>query len=336
MRLEKVDQILKKMPAARVGVIGDFCLDVYYDLTRESGEFSLETGKEVHYGRNLRSAPGGASNVVQNLAALGVGEVRAFGLLGDDVFGRDLRHQLEALGVHTEGLLVQSESWDTFTFVKPLEDGVELNRIDFGDGNQPDESAQKRVLGELAGRIGNLDVLIINQQHVSPLINRFMAGRLNRLLSQNPSCKSVVDCRDVAQLLESDVLKLNTFEVARIHGSPSFDASSAEICREKGLEIHRKLDRAIVMTRGEHGVFVIHSGKAHEIRGIHVPGETDPVGAGDTFVSCLAASMATGASLEDAAALSNIASAVVVQKLQQTGTASPQEIMEQARDTRYA
>lgn len=336
MRLERVDQILTGMPAARVGVIGDFCLDVYYDLHQESGEFSLETGKEVHYGRNLRSAPGGASNVTQNLVALDVGEVRAFGLLGDDPFGRDLRYQLEALGIHTKGLLVQAESWDTYTFVKPLEDGVELNRIDFGDGNQPNEAIQERILEELAARIGDLDVLIINQQHVSPLINRFMADRLNQLLSQNPGCKSMVDCRDIATLFESDVLKLNTFEVTRILDIPSFDASSSEICREKGLEIHRKLDRAIVMTRGEHGVFVIHSGEAHEIRGIHIPGETDPVGAGDTFVSCLAASMATGASLVDAAALSNIAAAVVVQKLQQTGTASRQEIIEQAQGIRYA
>jgi rfaE bifunctional protein kinase chain/domain len=335
MRFEKVDQILREMPTARVGVIGDFCLDVYYDLTRESGEFSLETGKEVHYARNLRSAPGGASNVVQNLAALGAGELRAFGLLGNDLFGRDLRYQLEALGVHTQGLHTQSDSWDTFTFVKPLEDGVELDRIDFGDGNQPDESVQQRILEELAGRIGNLDVLIINQQHVSPLINRFMADRLNQLLSQNPGCKSVVDCRDIAMLLESDVLKLNTFEVARILGSAPFDGSSTEICREKGLEIQRKLNRAVIVTRGQYGVFVSDSGEAHEIRGIHIPGETDPVGAGDTFVSCLAASMATGASLVDAAALSNIAAAVVVQKLQQTGTATPQEILEQARDIHY-
>jgi rfaE bifunctional protein kinase chain/domain len=336
MRFEKADQILRGMPAVRVGVVGDFCLDVYYDLNRESGEFSLETGKEVHYGRNLRSAPGGASNVVQNLAALGVGEVWAFGLLGDDLYGRDLRYQLNALGVRTQGLHAQPDSWDTFTFVKPLEDGVELNRIDFGDGNQPDRAIQETILEELAARIGDLDVLIINQQHVSPLINRFMADRLNQLLPRNPACKSVVDCRDIATLLESDVLKLNTFEVARILGSAPFDGSSTEICREKGLEIHRKLGRAIIMTRGEHGVYVVHSGEAHEIRGVHIPGETDPVGAGDTFVSCLAASMATGASLVDAAALSNIAAAVVVQKLQQTGTASRQEILEQAQDIRYA
>ncbi len=67
-----------------------------------------------------------------------------------------------------------------------------------------------------------------------------------------------------------------------------------------------------------------------EVRGVKVEGEVDPVGAGDTFVSALTAALAAGACASDAAALANVAAAVTVAKLRQTGTAAPEEIAELA------
>jgi phosphoglycolate phosphatase-like HAD superfamily hydrolase len=63
-----------------------------------------------------------------------------------------------------------------------------------------------------------------------------------------------------------------------------------------------------------------------QVQGIQVLAKTDPVGAGDTVVSAIAAVLASGQDPFVAARLSNIAASVTVRKLQQTGTATPAEI----------
>jgi len=73
-----------------VAVIGDFCLDVYWTIDRSASEISLETGLKTEPVRLQRYAPGGAGNVVMNLAALGVRQVYPVGVLGNDPFGGEL------------------------------------------------------------------------------------------------------------------------------------------------------------------------------------------------------------------------------------------------------
>jgi len=71
----------------------------------------------------------------------------------------------------------------------------------------------------------------------------------------------------------------------------------------------------------------VASGDAvEEIPGIQVLGKTDPVGAGDTVVSAITAALEVVKSFV-AARLANIAATVTVRKLQQTGTATPAEML---------
>jgi sugar/nucleoside kinase (ribokinase family) len=57
----------------------------------------------------------------------------------------------------------------------------------------------------------------------------------------------------------------------------------------------------------------------------------DIVGAGDAFLAWLAAGLSAGAAPAEAGALANLAAAVTVEKLNQTGTASPDEILARYR-----
>ena len=68
---------LGKLGKGRIGVIGDFCLDVYWhadmtksELSRETPHFPLPIVQE-------RLSPGGAGNVVANLLALKPKKVEA-------------------------------------------------------------------------------------------------------------------------------------------------------------------------------------------------------------------------------------------------------------------
>src|ERR1039458_6878325 len=71
-----LDLLLQSMHKAKVAVAGDFCLDAYWHLDEGPEEESIETGLPVHRVTDQRYSPGGAGNVVANLVALGVGQVR--------------------------------------------------------------------------------------------------------------------------------------------------------------------------------------------------------------------------------------------------------------------
>ena len=87
---------LGKLGKGRIGVIGDFCLDVYWhadmtksELSRETPHFPLPVVRE-------RMSPGGAGNVAMNLLALAPKAVHVIGVFGEDWRG----HALQRAGQH--------------------------------------------------------------------------------------------------------------------------------------------------------------------------------------------------------------------------------------------
>ena len=326
MTNHRLKEILAGITNVRCGVLGDFALDLYYEYTDDTGELSIETGKPVHFGRSVRGAPGGGGNVVQNLAALEPAAICVFGLVGDDLFGRELTHCFCRLGVRTDGLTVQRQAWVSHTYVKPLLGGVEQNRLDFGCYNSPEENSHRAVFAALASDIADLDLLIINQQFKTALLNADLVGQVNTLLSAHPQVLAVADCRDLIELLQGVIFKLNTDEAARILGIAEFDARSEAECRRYGRDVAAGLGGPILLTRGENGVMMIDGEQVTAIPGVFIMGDTDTVGAGDTCIAAFGLCRAAGATVAEAAELANLGAAVTVQKLNQTGTATANEI----------
>jgi sugar/nucleoside kinase (ribokinase family) len=119
-----VQDVLGKIGRVSVAVCGDFCLDAYWMLHPRGGEMSAETGLRAQAVGRQHYSPGGAANVVANMAALRPASIRALGVVGDDVFGRELLRQLHGLGVDTTGMIVQHGRFDTVTYGKRYgEDG---------------------------------------------------------------------------------------------------------------------------------------------------------------------------------------------------------------------
>ena len=84
MEREIIAQLLGNVPQGSIGVLGDFCVDVYWALTPEAGELSLETGLMTTPVSQARYAPGGAGNIVENLRGLNVHDISCFGVVGRD------------------------------------------------------------------------------------------------------------------------------------------------------------------------------------------------------------------------------------------------------------
>lgn len=83
----------------------------------------------------------------------------------------------------------------------------------------------------------------------------------------------------------------------------------------------------MLITRGPAGVLYLDDIGMHQVEGLPLQGELDTVGAGDTVVATWAACIGAGATPAQALEVANLAAAVTVQKLAQTGTASLPEIL---------
>ena len=96
MNADRFSAIAGRYPGLRVAVVGDFFLDRYLLIDPAKAETSIETGLPVHNVVEVRAQPGAAGTILNNLVALGVGEIHAVGFCGDDGEGYELRRALGA------------------------------------------------------------------------------------------------------------------------------------------------------------------------------------------------------------------------------------------------
>ena len=309
-----------------IGVLGDYALDVYYQRQRSTGEISLETSLEVWHGKQIRTSPGGAANVVNNLKALDIGKISCFGVLGKDVWGRELKYLLSAPSVCLEGLL-ENSLWESCAYVKPFEEDTESHRVDFGHVDAELTLIRKEVLNKLNKQLPKLDALIINQQFPNPLINHAFLTELNNSLLEYPSCLVIADLRNFGSVFKQGILKANAEEMANILSIDINDVLAYSASTSNAIKVFcRDNSVAVLLSLGSLGLRFISSEEDHFSPGVSISAPIDTVGAGDTVVASFAACMASRHSVMDAMNFANMAAAVTIQKIGITGTASLEEL----------
>ena len=328
MPAPRVREILDRISRVRIAVCGDFCLDAYWMLHPRGGEVSAETALRAQaVGRHYYSL-GGAANVVANVAALGPSRIRAIGVIGDDVFGRELLRQLHDLGVDTSGLVVQAERFDTVTYGKRYLEDREEPRIDFGFFNARSPETDAALLSHVQRALEQCDVTVFNQQIPGSLSERFIGG-LTALLDERPDAIVVCDTRHYGHRFTNVHRKTNDAEAARLTGialEPGIHLPLGDLAA-CAARLYEDSGTPVFVTRGDRGILTVDAAGTHLVPGIQLLGRTDTVGAGDTVTSALALCLGAGVLPAEAAAFANLAAAVTVQKIFQTGTASPAEVL---------
>lgn len=335
---EEIAAILGKLSQASVAVLGDFCLDIYWMIDRAASEISVETGLRTEPVRTQRYSPGGAGNVVMNLLSIGAQQIYPIGVLGDDPFGRELRRLLDHPRIDACGLIVQREDWATHAYLKPCVGNEELNRIDHGNYNRPSEATMERFFTELEGVLKKVSVVLVNHQSIGSIHDSEpFRSRLAEAMARHPEVCFLIDSRGYHEAYPRAVHKLNEHEVMKACGVhvAAEDAISLDELVRHVEQLHARWNAPLIVTRGARGCLV-YTGEVHmEIFGVQLSGRTDPVGAGDAFVSTLAAIASAGTNLAAAAFVANLAAAVTARKLFQTGTATPEEILELGSGAEY-
>ncbi|GAB2769112.1 hypothetical protein GCM10027275_09750 [Rhabdobacter roseus] len=329
MDQSRISAILEKIKAVKIAVYGDFCLDAYWIMDQRGSEVSIETGLPAEAVASHYYSLGGAANVVANLAALEPAQIKVIGVVGDDLHGRELTAQLRALGANTDHLVVQEENFNTYSYLKRYTDGKEAPRIDFGVYNQRSEETDRGILAGLELALESYDALIFNQQVLGSITNDRFIEAANALFQRYDHKIIMLDSRHFNDRFQGTCLKANEKEIAALNGvlvEPSATVLIKDVL-QYGQAVFAQSQKPVFVTCGARGIRAFDAAGVHEVPGLQLTAKLDTVGAGDTAISAITLCLAAGIAPGEAAELANFASAVTVQKLFRTGTASGEEIL---------
>ena len=313
--------VLARASDRSVGVLGDFCVDAYWELRPEAGERSVETGIVTTPVGSARYAPGGAGNLAANLRALGAKSIPCFGALGVDPFGEWLRREIVPDAAEDRLLRIERKDYHTPVYCKPLLRGVEQSRLDLGNDPLADGES-RQLIQSIEAALDSLDVLIVNQQLSRGIHSEFFRREFAALLKRAPRLPRIVfDGREHLDAYDGVILKINAAAASQLaFGRP--DAPP----EESGAAVMEKTGGELVVTDGENGCHVFGREKTTFIPAIRYDGPVDTVGAGDSFTAGFALALAAGSPLAEAAELGNACAALTIRKLAQTGVPSPSEL----------
>ena len=345
---ESLESILQRIPHLRIGVVGDLFLDRYLDLDAALTEPSLETGLEAYQVVGVRSYPGAAGTVVNNLVALGVGCVCPIAVLGDDGEGYELRQVLSQQGVIDPAGLILTPERRTPTYTKPMlqeraASPRELNRLDIKNRRPMPEALEREIVETLVELWPGLDAIVVVDQVSEEdcgVITGRVRARLAELAETVPDKFILADSRERIALFRGICLKPNRQEAIR---AASIDIPQGENTLEHAVvHLARQAGRTVFCTDGARGILIASpQDRADRLRprvpAFPVRGPIDIVGAGDSTSAGIVCAMASGSSEETAAGFGNLVASITIQQLGTTGTASPAQVRQRfSEGTRFS
>ena len=308
-------QIIAKLASAKVLVVGDVMLDRYWQGAVE--RISPEAPVPVVHVSSIENRPGGAANVAVNIAMLGA-QAQLFGYVGNDEAGELLRSTSTQLNVNNK--LITLNHQPTITKLRVLSRHQQLIRLDFEDGFHAVDNTT--LLEELQKQYTHAHVLLLSDYGkgvlASPQSFIRHARAAGLLVLVDPKSK------DFSIYQGATLLTPNQKEFEAVVGV----CKTVEEMIERGLQLIQQLDlHALLVTRGEHGMLLLETGREP----LQLPAQArdvyDVTGAGDTVIAVLATGLAADLSLAEAARLANIAAGLVVAKVGTAGV-TPEELIE--------
>ncbi len=335
MNSARFQAITAKYPQLRVALVGDFCLDRYLEIDPARQEISIETGLPVHNVVRVRSQPGAAGTILNNLVALGLGEIYPVGFCGEDGEGFELRRALEAkAGVRLEHFF-QSRERRTFTYCKPLvmqpgQAPRELNRLDSKNWTPTPAALEDQLIAAVRKLADRVDAIILMDQvdHAETgVVTARLLEAIRGVAEARPGLFIIADSRRSLKAFPPVCFKMNAAELAALTGIPG--PLTFEEIQLQAAQLARKLRRHVFITLSERGILgAAPDGEVEHLPVLPVRGEIDIVGAGDAVTANLGAAMSAGATLREAITLANAAASIVVHQLGTTGTASVAQMAE--------
>ncbi|MFL6257785.1 MAG: bifunctional heptose 7-phosphate kinase/heptose 1-phosphate adenyltransferase [Pyrinomonadaceae bacterium] len=308
---ERLATLVRGFAGRRVLVLGDLIADQF--VSGEISRVSREAPVMILRHERTETVPGGAANCAMNLAALGA-RAAIVGVVGEDSAGRELLARLTSAGVDCSGVVVTTKQMTT-TKMRILAGHAhstrqQVVRLDYESEVLKNEVILSEIAANVSAAFEEAEAAIISDYNYGVACEPTVAP-LRRAGVRAPV---VVDSRfRMREFAGFDSATPNEDEVEQVAGRRF---SSADELAAEGERLRAELDyRALLVTRGKHGMLLLEEGA----RPLHVEAvgsheAVDVTGAGDTVIATYALALARGADYSTAARLANHAGGVVVLK----------------------
>jgi len=301
--------VLDRFANCRAAVIGDLILDCYLhgDVSRISPEAPVPVVRSI----SEKSVPGGAANVVANLATLGV-FVDVVGLTGMDGSRDQLITLLHHHGrVDVSGVIAVAGR-PTTRKLRVLGAHQQIVRVDQEDTSPFAETIEERMIEAAFAAIGPADIVVLsdyNKGALSERVLRAVIGRCNE--AQKPV---LVDPKrlDLSAYRGASILTPNRKELSAATRLPCESDAEATAAAARAQEMS---GANILLTRSEKGMSFFSAAQAPIHLATVAQDVFDVSGAGDTVIAVLAASLAANLTIRDAMKMANHAAGIVVAKV---------------------
>jgi rfaE bifunctional protein kinase chain/domain len=339
MNQNRLNQLLGQFAHCHILIIGDFFLDKYLVLDRDLSEVSLETGLEAYQVAEVRVSPGAAGTVANNLRALEA-QVTVLGVIGDDGEGYELKRALNRQGVDTRHLLEAAGRF-TPTYTKPVMQEAngrlrELHRLDTKNRSPLPAVLQSQVIERLRTLAPTVHGIVVADQVQEVECGVITSEVRNALSGLGKLSQPVIaaDSRTRIGLFRDVILKPNAQEALAAVGQLPAVAEAMDLMAVKtaGQTLYQQTGHPVFVTMGAKGILVIMAEGIQHIPGIPVSGPLDTVGAGDSVMAGLMASLCCGATPAEAAWVGNLVASVTVQQVGVTGTATPEQVRQRNKE----
>jgi D-glycero-beta-D-manno-heptose-7-phosphate kinase len=315
------DRLAALLDAARdrrVIVVGDAMLDVY--LRGDVDRISPEAPVPVVRVRERRHALGGAANVAHNVAALGA-RCELVAAVGADRGGEILRTMLRE--INADGSALVEVDRPTTTKTRIVARSQQLVRVDEEDDADLSGGEVERLLAVVHAAIDRGDALVLEDYNKGVLVSRVITAAISA--ARQRGIPVVVDpkYRNFFVYRGATVFKPNRRELEAALGAAvdiEHPEALPETFRRLGVDY-------LLLTLGERGMALLApDGSVRRVPTV-AREVYDVVGAGDTVTAYLAAVLAAGGSVGEAAVIANYAAGVEVGKLG-AATVTADEVIE--------
>jgi len=297
-------KILSEFKKRKVLVIGDLILDRY--IWGKVNRISPEAPVPIVEVTNENFLLGGATNVANNIAALG-GHATIVGVAGNDRGGDILRKMLEERGIQYDGVFWSSRPTTVKTRV--IAHSQQMVRFDREDRNKVDGKVLKAIISYIHNRIPEHDAVIISDYKKgvisSELVREILKHARPRhiFVSVDPKIGHF-HCYKNVSLITPNVMEASVASGIEIRDEKSLLHAGRTLLKKMACD-------AVLITRGEYGMSLFKKDKVVHISTV-AKNVYDVTGAGDTVIATFTMAYAAGASMEESAVIANHAAGIVV------------------------
>ena len=320
MSYEALQRLLGEFHSLRGMVVGDVMLDrfVYGSVQRISPEAPIP----VVAVQRTADMPGGAGNVVRNLAALGARST-LIGVIGADAWAESLSTQFAHVpSVHAR--LVVDPSRQTTVKTRFVAEGQQVLRADRETRQPLSAEVEARLLVEYESALSEADIVILSDYGKGVLSDSVAGATISKARAAGKIVIVDPKSKTFAKYRGATVLTPNRHELEAACGVEC-DTDEQVVMAARRL-LREGICDILVVTRGKDGMSVIPSADSAVHLRTMAREVFDVSGAGDTVAATMALGLAAGGTIEEACTLANIAAGIVVGK-RGTAIVTTSEIM---------